>query len=58
LIARTTRTFTLISKENNCICAETGSFSDPSDAAAHYQGDVDDLVRFGFDSVKLDGWSR
>lgn len=41
---------------NNCICKENYIAKNETEALdAHYQGDVDATVDFGFDATKLDG---
>eukprot|EP00636_Phaeomonas_parva_P011536 CAMPEP_0118888496 /NCGR_PEP_ID=MMETSP1163-20130328/25747_1 /TAXON_ID=124430 /ORGANISM="Phaeomonas parva, Strain CCMP2877" /LENGTH=401 /DNA_ID=CAMNT_0006827063 /DNA_START=588 /DNA_END=1793 /DNA_ORIENTATION=- len=43
--------------QNNCICRESnpaGVYYSDAEVAAHYHGDVQDLMTFGFDSVKID----
>lgn len=41
---------------NNCICAEWGEtgLRDPDSINAHYRGDVQAIVEYNFDGVKID----
>jgi hypothetical protein len=47
--------FTVGFYENNCICAENDEFYGEDHMNQHYAGDVQDMVTYGYDSVKLDG---